>query len=245
MPPTAPTPGFDLVGYFAALIDILRTKLAERGSAPDPLTRAPIIPTTIVVPAYGWLGRTMQRFTRLVAQYQAGKLPKPRPRAEPLAGTDLAPTTPPSTPQPPILPFRLSYQRLPQARAWLVPLLQHHAGAAGCRLRHMLAQPEMQALIAAAANLGRLVRPLAHALNVPRPPSLQRPKRVRRPSPRRPRPAAKPAAPVYRDAPSRRIPKAWLPGQYRPFKPGQLGPGAGRAPGSEPGDSRRVRIKTA
>ncbi len=87
---------------------------------------------------------------------------------------------------------RPTYQRLPRRFAWLLPLVPGEAAAYGSQLQHLLADPEMAALIAAAPQAGRILRPLCRMLGVRLPPSLRQPS-LRQPSLRTPRPSA-PAA---------------------------------------------------
>jgi hypothetical protein len=212
-----------LVARFAWMIGILRDRLAVRGSGRDPL------PTPMVMSTYGWLGRTLRRITALLARVQAGDLPRssrPRPsRARPKdpQSPGESPTGPkpiPEKPAPPIGPVRLSHLPLPRRQGWLLPVLSPQAGQMRQRLGALLAEPDLQQALAAAPTLGRLLRPLARMLGLKLPPCLQLPPRPRAPRVRPPRVRPQPgsAAAPYRDEPSGRILKAWLPGQIRPFK---------------------------
>ncbi len=111
--------------------------------------------------------------------------------------------------------------RLPQNFAWLVRLLPEAAVGAS-QLQHLLADPDMAALIAAAPQAGRVLRPLCRMLGVRPPPALTRPPRPRIPA--RPRPAAPLRAPPGAEPapPSRPPSRAWLrrtglPGRLRPL----------------------------
>ena len=134
--------------------------------------------------------RTINRFERLVALWQTGKLPKPRPRAP------RAKRPTPATPAP----------RLPSGQAWLVRRLQdHHVNTRASQLQHFLANtPELQDFLAAAPQANRLLRPLCRMLGlappVPLPPRTQatrptRPRPPRRARPPRPSPPAAPTSP--------------------------------------------------
>ena len=141
------------------------------------------------------LRRLAIRFDALAARVAAGRHPTPaRPR--------------PANARP-----RKPYRRLPSGNAWLVRMVQETAGA-GSQLQHLLAAPEMAALLSAAPQAGRLLRPLCRMLGVPRPPSLTPPPRPARPvpPPRRtdaghPPPTVSPRARPPRAA-SRRAPRA-------------------------------------
>ncbi len=129
------------------------------------------------------LGRLAGRFTRLAARVSAGTA-GPRRRA--------ASRQPSKRPRP-------AYQRLPRRFAWLLPLVPGEAAAYGSQLQHLLADPEMAALIAAAPQAGRILRPLCRMLGVRLPPSLRQPS-LRQPGPREPNlrqppPPAPPATP--------------------------------------------------
>ena len=98
----------------------------------------------------------------------------------------------------------------PRGRGWVVRLLAPVTGPQ-CVGTLCLAweEPEMAALYAAAPQVGRILRPLAHMIGAPLPAWLQLPRRVRDPGLRRRRAAA---ASRLRDArgemivPNRRLP---------------------------------------
>ncbi len=124
------------------------------------------------------LRRTAERFARLAAKVQAGTLPPPRRRLR--------------SPR----PARPQKLRLPRGVAWLLRRLPQAASAAS-QLQHLLADPAMADLLAAAPQAGRLLRPLCQMLGIRPPPARAAP--VRRRSGRRPRPA-RPAVPGRRRA---------------------------------------------
>ena len=140
------------------------------------------------------LGAMTQRLWRLwtrlrtaFARWQAGTLRPPRPRplragapaaaapADPLAGL-------------PAGDWRLLKRLLPRDFGWLkrvMPNLLPYAHA----FIDLVADAETQALVAAAPQVGRILRPLCHMLGLPLPEWLRLPKRVRvRPPPREKRP---------------------------------------------------------
>jgi len=142
--------------------------------------------------AGGWLGgvsvilvwsrlrRLASRFVRLAARLEAGTKPAPPRPAAPR----------PKRPKPP--------HRLPRGHAWLVRLVPEAASGAS-QLQHLLAEPEMAALIAATPQMGRLLRPLCRMLGVAPPPAIAKPPPVTGASPSRPAavraPRASPPAP--------------------------------------------------
>jgi hypothetical protein len=120
-------------------------------------------------------------FNRLLARLRTGWLPAPRARTgsgvrEPAART--APANPP----------------LGGSRGWLVRkvrVLPHYLGDAGLPLERLLADPDLQAVIAAAPQpMARILRPLCRMLNIddkgvlPPPPKRARaPRRRKAPAP--------------------------------------------------------------
>jgi hypothetical protein len=106
---------------------------------------------------------------------------------------------------------------LPRKAGWLIPLVPE-AAAAGSQLRHLLADPEMAALVEAAPQMGRLLRPLCRSLGVRLPPGLPpqpgaaKPRTPRQPPAPRPAPANGTAA--WR---SRAVRRAAWPGLNRRY----------------------------
>jgi hypothetical protein len=121
------------------------------------------------------------RVNRVAAQFRAvaaTPIPPPRPaRAQPAANPTTAPPedSPPQAPRtprrPPVMPY---------GSHWLVRLIPG-ATASLSQLEALLRDPEMAALLAADARLGRILRPLCWALGVQR--SLAPPLRRRRKPP--------------------------------------------------------------
>ena len=99
------------------------------------------------------LRRLAARFAALAARVRAGTL---RSRA-PARRAASRPASPPASPPPP---------RLPNDFAWLVRLVGWEAAGCGSQLQHLLSDPEFAALIAAAPQMGRLLRPLCRMLGV-------------------------------------------------------------------------------
>jgi hypothetical protein len=129
------------------------------------------------------LRRLGARFAALAARQRTDK-PPPARRPRPAAPRPRAP-------------------RLPRGFAWLVRLVPE-AAVRGSQLRHLLTEPEMAALIAAAPQAGRLLRPLCRMLGVDPPPALRLPRR----------PGAAPAAPA--PASPAQVPSAQPPPRLRP-----------------------------
>jgi hypothetical protein len=148
------------------------------------------------------LGHLRERITRLAARLASGKgsgVPRGKhARLEQRA----------AAPQPPGRPSR----RLAGQAGWLIRLVPE-AAAAGSQLQHLLADPEMAALAAAAPQLGRLLRPLCRSLSVAPPAYLA-------PPPRPPRPQAHRSLTARTDTArtgAARINTAW-PGLRRPYR---------------------------
>ena len=124
------------------------------------------------------LNRITSRFARLMALTAAGRPPRVRvqkPRA--------------AKPREPHLP-RLSDVYIPRTRGWLLRDLAHHGGLITQLLETLLNEAETIALLEAAPQAAKLIRPLCHILAVTAPAVI--PPRV--PAPRRPR-AKRPSDP--------------------------------------------------
>ena len=104
----------------------------------------------LIGPLWRRLTRIAGRFAGAVARPEATRAARPaktlaaRPGREPGA-TTLA-------------------NRLPGGRGWLVRELGWEAAGYGSQLAHLLAEPEMQALIAAVPGVGRVLRPICRML---------------------------------------------------------------------------------
>ena len=158
-----------------------------------------------------YLRRCLSRIERLLAHYHAGTLPKPRtaPHAPPQVRPAERITVPAPAPR----------VRMPHRHAWLIRLVQPTAQVAG-HLDVILAMPEMIALLAAAPQLGRVLRPLYRMLGVSLPEILRLPPRP--PRRRVPRPArATPTSPPV----SARERRSWL-----SYSPGRIGDSHRRTP---------------
>ena len=161
----------DLMERFGAFITRLKQAVAD-GSGRN---KALMGPLTLLLRAY--LSRTLDTITRLHAQFLAGTLPAPRPAViTPRQSTGgEAPEARPASP------------RIPPGHVF-VPFFVGHLYHA---LNELIADPEMQALLQAAPQAGRLLRPLWRRMTAdPLPDILRLPKR-----PRRPRRQSAPAEP--------------------------------------------------
>ena len=111
---------------------------------------------------------------------------------------------------------RAAPRPLPRGRFWLRRALPELAGVAA-QLAHILATPEMAALLEARPETGRALRPLCHLLGLRPPPALRLPRptpplRPPRPAAVQPQPDPPEAAPIVRPRPPRHP-------RRRPFRP--------------------------
>ena len=166
-----PLPG--LAATFAQILDGLSQAVAARMSRPPRLPLTYFRPSnarpifTLMLLLYTRLRRMSVRFAALAARAKAGTL-GPRP---------LRPLGPPR-------PAR-GGEHLPRGIGWLIPLLPYRAAGYGGQLNHLLSRPEMKALLDAAPQARRMLRPLCRMLAIPEPAPVP---------PRRPRPLAPPPA---------------------------------------------------
>ncbi len=176
---------------FARLIDGLCRAVAARSGRG--------LAGPLIVLIWSRLRRIAARFALLAGRIRDGRLAAPAARRRHRA----APRPP--APRP----------RLPRGVAWLVRLVPE-AAASGAQLQHLLADPEMAALIAAAApQMRRILGPLCRMLKIRPPPGPLTPSpRPRAPAP--PRPASSGLAPPAGAPPTgppapRYLPPAWPP----------------------------------
>jgi hypothetical protein len=117
----------------------------------------------LLVRIFRRLHRLAARLTSLFARIQAGK--NPRPRAA-------RPTTGPGRRKP----------RLPDSSGWLLRLVPGTAEYAG-QVQALLDDPQTAALLEAAPQAGRILRPLCRMLALPLPDYLRRPRPPSAPPP--------------------------------------------------------------
>jgi len=180
MPWELPPQPTDPAERFASLITAMRKAAADSHVARG-------VSGPLILAIWNYLGGIMNGFAAIVAKVRAGTLPAPRVR-KPRA------PRPPAEPPVPKKPRKPSL--LPRGKIWLVRLFGWHIGGHACQLETLLKDPDMAALIAAAPQLGRLIRPLCRALGrdpgaaslPPRPPKPKKPRKPRPPRPKAPRP---------------------------------------------------------
>ncbi len=143
-------------------------------------------------PLANLIGRTLDRFTRLMDRLAAGRpLPAPRPRA---------PRPAPNPPAPRPL-------RLPRRPGWLIAAIVNQAANYHSQLETLLATPEAQAILAAHPAALRTLAPIRRLLHI-EPYTPEIPRRLL------PRPQSAPwlppPGPPRTRAPRPRPPFAWL-----------------------------------
>jgi hypothetical protein len=148
-----------------------------------------------------------RRIATLAERFAAGRNVTPRKRLRPPAETAASPGDRLAT------PARL---RLPNKPGWLITQAIQFACYAE-QFRHLLDDPEMIALLDAAPQIKRHLRPILRLLTLELPPSLALPPRPPRPPrvkpPRAPRPKKPRRAPCHG---ARRPKEFWRPGPIRP-----------------------------
>ena len=132
---------------FARIIDTLCQAVARRGGGRDRLAGP------LVILIWRHLRRLAAQVVALAARIEAGRHRRYPARRPPRAA-----------------PRRHTPPSLPHAPAWLLPLVPE-AAASGSQLQYLLAEPEMAALLDAAPQMRRLLRPLCRMLGVRLPPS--------------------------------------------------------------------------
>lgn len=138
----------------------------------------------LIVPLCSRLNRACHRLGRLMAGIAAGAAPR---AARPGQGSGR--------------PVAV----LPSARGWLIADLRHEAVAYAWQLRHLLAEPESAAIIAAVPRVMAILRPFCHML------SLFPPARPPRPARAAPAAAASPVPAPAEAPPGRSPPSAGAP----------------------------------
>ncbi len=148
---------------------------------------------------YHRLTRMALRLDRLTQRWQAGTLPKPR-----APQTRSAPTRPDSPKPKP--------SAVPKSHFWLVRLVQPTAHYI-VPVENFLANPETRALVEAAPQAGRILRPLCRALGITPPEWLRLPARPVTPRKSRAKPPRPEPATPYRPLPAyiRAAVRAWKP----------------------------------
>jgi len=181
MPWELPPQPTDPAERFASIVTAMRKAAADCHVARG-------VSGPLILLIWNYLGGILNQFAAIAAKVRAGTLPAPRkPRSRaPLPGAE---PPLPAKPRKPSL--------LPRGPLWMIKLFGWHVGNHACLLESLLKDPEMAALIAAAPQLGRLIRPLCRALGrdagaAKLPPRQPKPAQPRKPRPRRPKPDAAP-----------------------------------------------------
>ena len=178
---------------FALIMELLCAAVAASNRPRKPFGRLfAAVAGPLIILIWTRLRRITRRFTRLVARIQAGR---PRRRTTPRPAP---PAPPPARPPRPRKPAPA--QNLPQGFAWLLRLVPETTHGRS-QLYHLLADPEMQALIAASPEAGRILRPLCRMLGIRLPPVLLPPRLTPEPEPDPSGPAAGPDPPATIPAP--------------------------------------------
>jgi hypothetical protein len=132
-----------------------------------------VLEAPLIVAAWQRLRRLETRFASLVDRWRAGKLracgAAPRP---PASGRTTASGRVSAAPRAPAAP-----SVLPRGRGWLLRLDPQGPKQAAYFKSLLLGHPELPTLIAAAPQVGRILRPLCHMLNVEPPPELALPRK--------------------------------------------------------------------
>jgi len=164
---------------FAAVLTGLCAMVAHHAARLRPM--APLL-----VLVHQRLVRIALRLDRLAQRWQANTLPRPRVSAGPRHAREPRADRPRCP--------------IPTGRVWLIRLVQPTAQFTG-QVQAFLANPDTQALVQAAPQAGRLLRPLCRALGIVPPPWLRLPARPRAPRKPRPAPPAPPGATPDRPLP--------------------------------------------
>ena len=174
-----PTPSHAPAERFARLLATLLAMLGARLERPG----RPGLPGPLILVVANRLNRIFHRLARYAARWQAGTLTPPRKR----------PTTPRRR-----APAARAPDMLPAGQRWLVRLVPG-IGVGASHLQHLLDDPDMAAMLRAAPQIGRTLRPLWRMLSADRLPDILRPPRpapappaavAARPVPPEPRPPA-------------------------------------------------------
>ena len=111
----------------------------------------------LVLLVYRRLGAISGKMERLSQRFQAGRLWRIVDRVAATAGMKAEAVEAKRTARVVIWPRRFG---------WLVRFAGYHAAGYGCQLREILVQPEMVALLLAAPQAGRILRPVCRMLAV-------------------------------------------------------------------------------
>ena len=143
MSPPLPAPAPSLSQRLTLVVQALRAAIAAHAAR----DRATVALAWLVWP---YLNRLAARFTALAAQVSAGKVTVAPRATRPRAAPEMQRPRPPG---------------LPQGFAWLARLTPSILPLRG-QVCHLLGDPELAALLAAAPGAGRILRPLCRMLGI-------------------------------------------------------------------------------
>ena len=125
----------------AFIVKGLRDVVADKGGRR-------LITGALVLLIWNRLGRIGEKFAALAERVRAGTLPAPAPVRTRTVSVSASASPRLERPKP--------ETEMPTGFAWLIRLGGYHAAGFGCQLQHLLSDPEMVALIAAAPRqMGR------------------------------------------------------------------------------------------
>ena len=136
-PPLRPDATAELVRRFGFIMAALMVVVAKR------FVREPWL-LALNVPLWSWLSRTVQRFGRAVTRKMVVRGARARCETAP----------------------QVRGVRLPSRRGWLARTLGWEVAVWSSALETLLAEPDMQELMASRPEIGRLLRPLCRMLGV-------------------------------------------------------------------------------
>ncbi len=131
----------------------------------------------VAIAVYNRMGRALARIERMLVRFRAGRL---------VAGVSRPRAACPASPRAP----RQKAVPAPRRFGWLVAAGGYRAACYGSQLQHLLAEPDMVALLEASPQARLVLRPLCRSLAIELPWTVPpaRTERIRRPRARRPKP---------------------------------------------------------
>ena len=142
----------------------------------------------VVVRVSAQAGRAFGQIERMLLRFRAGTLRAPvlRPMTHPAAPPATPPATHSDTPTAKVA--RTRRMVLPRKFGWLVMAGKHQAAGYASQLQHLMAEPEMAALLEACPRARQILRPLCRALAIELSWTVtpQRPRKPRAPRPKPP-----------------------------------------------------------
>jgi len=157
-------PALTPVDRFNSLIEGLFSDIVTKATNPY----FPLEPLRLLLIKLIWrrLRRMRRRFATILAQFHAGTLPQ-------AGSTPIPESAPrPAAPRRPSSPYR--------AFGWVIYAVSYFVWIRHYELEEMLEEPETEALVAGAPQLGRVLRPLCRMLAIKPPAWLRLPRQPRR-----------------------------------------------------------------